>query len=95
MGSASEELAQVVKLQPVPNVDYYIVCYKAGDLVPRGWLQRRETKSGFTREVVSSLLVAAERRIINPCPDNKPAVNRRYYLYPGQRPDKKWGPVCP
>jgi hypothetical protein len=90
MGSASKELAE-----PIENVDYYIMCYSRGSLVPRGWLQRREMKKGFTKEVVIQLIEAARRSIIKPCPDDRPALARRYYLYLGQKPEKSWGPVCP
>jgi len=76
------------------NVDYHVVKYTHGQYVPAGWLSRSVYKSYVQG--------GSARPYLDQHKENK-AVNEStvcnalsvWYLYPGPRPNPKWGPVCP
>lgn len=81
MGDSSKELKS--------GRDYYIVVKKLGEEAPAGWLQRRNHKAGFTPFAVQ---VALKNK---PAPAEVCPYHRQYYLYPGPKPRKAWGPTMP
>lgn len=94
MGRVSEELKAVKEKKegtefPRENKDYYIQMHKSGETARPGWLVVKAKKSQFTRE---ALLEGMQR---NPAKHPQRCYRRLYFLYPGPKPDPKWGPVTP
>lgn len=94
MGRTSKELKELKERKdaqyPVEGKDYYIERVKVGDTAMSGWVGRYRKKSSFTRDNILTCLktVQPREKLYNPW-------YVHYFLYPGPKPDKKWGPVCP
>lgn len=102
MGRASEELKAVKKKTketndawPVKDKDYYVLRVKRGQKIFKGWLTH--DYSPLTRGQIILNLGEFAAGIKKPQGNgNEVAMfESRYVLYPGPRPDKKWGPICP
>lgn len=92
MGRVSKELKEVKaeKPYPVQNKDYYILTFKYGDWAYPGYVTSSMRKTNLTPARIIEYLKGGAR--------GKSEIvisTRRYYVYPGERPNPKWGPVCP
>jgi hypothetical protein len=92
MGSTSKELKEIKKRAVKKTVDprYYLVRVKAGEVAPSGWLARARTKTYFTPARIEDYL-----NIFREAGKAQHVYVGSWYMYPGMKPDKKWGPVCP
>lgn len=102
MGRSSEELKALKKLKkqaealewPVENVDYHLVRYKKTDRINAGWLFNAYTR----RELSKTTIISVFQQYKNgnrKAQQAMPCLWTGWYVYPGPKPDKKWGPVCP
>lgn len=93
---------------PVEDVDYHLVRLKRGVPAYSGYLAVYQKRSSITREVMAELLTDYEADKNKPAAEDdgwlfttKPKKGGKVYpvgvwlIYPGRRPDKKWGPICP
>jgi hypothetical protein len=92
MGNTSEELKEIKKrAKEKKKVDtrYHLMRVKQGEVAPAGWLSRARTKAYFSDAKI-------EYALTNPMPGKaQHTYIASWYMYPGPKPDKKWGPVCP
>lgn len=90
MGNISEELKEIKKRAKKPvETRYHLVRMKGDETAPAGWLLRGRTKAYFSDARI-------EEALGNPRPGNAQRIYIVcWYMYPGPKPDKKWGPVCP
>lgn len=92
MGRTSQESKEVSETNaeyPVENKDYHVQRYKYGEAIRPGYyftvVKKRNVyaniKSYVGREASGNIRLCAYTVV--------------YAAYPGPKPDKKWGPVCP
>lgn len=93
MGRPSKELSELIKRSeeaklPVLNVDYHVVRYKGHTTIPKGWVMRRSSRNAITAEYVQVALRQGpqEAYVVS---------SAQWAVFPGPKPDKRWGPVCP
>lgn len=74
---------------------YYLLKMRKGDTVPAGWIYNsyfRDTYTEATVKQVIDQLKAGARKIVL---TQSICYNPSWYLYPGPRPDPRWGVVSP
>lgn len=92
MGNTSKELAEIKKKNevefPVENVDYYVQRYLAYTPIMSGYITYT-TVNKPTKAVILKALADPQPKkgVVFPF--------KAYMVYPGPKPDKKWGKVCP
>jgi hypothetical protein len=82
------------KEYPVENVDYHLVRVGTGQQVPQGWLSYKRLKAYWDKPTVLSYLAKYKNKEMSPQPSLM-VWSSCWALYPGVRPDKRWGPVTP
>lgn len=95
MGRISKELKGLndktkTEEWPVENKDYYVVRVHQGKTAAPGWVFRASTRSGLTKERLIIALSNPKLGALAHMP-----YYGMWYVYPGAKPNKKWGPVCP
>lgn len=105
MDPASEKPAKVKKprksrakvmdeVYPVENKDYYVVRLDANDMCSPGWIMQSMYRSNISKDEAKRALdgLKAGHRNLQP---SRSFWKRTWIVYPGERPNKKWGKVCP
>lgn len=96
MGRISKELKEIsAEAYPILNKDYYLVRSRQGEMGPIGWLYSVVSKSAMPTARIVMLLDKFAKGHLKAQPAQRDIFGARWYLMPGPKPDKKWGPVCP
>lgn len=101
MGSKNKEVKDLEKKAaekawPVENKDYYLVRIPVGRKIPRGYLTTYQTKEEASKYVLALMTGYKQGSHVPQKQDGRgPYYQSVYAVYPGVKPDKKWGPVCP
>ena len=79
---------------PVENVDYWVLRQERGTMCPPGYIHYSVTRSQITKSVIKMVFENLKSGM------RKPASSRDFWtqtwlVYPGPKPDKKWGPRVP
>ncbi len=93
MGRISQELKELNKRFKAEE-RFHLIRFKAGSTVPAGWLWHAAKRAHFTADRVEAILydTATGRRGIG---ERRNASYTEWYMFPGKKPDPKWGQVCP
>lgn len=102
MGRISEELKAINKkaAEKAPKVEkpapyYYIERVQKGGTARAGWLYSSYKRSLLTSELIKSVIEQFKdgKRILEP--KRLCIYSSEWFLYPGPKPDPRWGPVSP
>jgi hypothetical protein len=84
------------KLQefPVENVDYWIWRQEKNTLCSPGFIHRASSRSQITKSVMKQVFENLKTGLVRPYQATT-YWSQTWLVYPGPKPDKKWGPRCP
>lgn len=80
---------------PKKDRDYHIIRVGAVKPVPSGWLYSYTTRTNFTRARIVHYLSQYMAGALHPQAGITNGIFIQWYLYPGPKPAKRWGEVCP
>lgn len=104
MGHISKELKEIKEktekklkvakdVWPVKNKDYYILRVERGNFAPPGFIVRVARKSYFARDTIINLLKGPYNLDLRRYEVRANKVE--WFMYPGEKPNPRWGQICP